>query len=162
MRKPRLYRDLSSRPSSSGQDGALSRRKPGFDSPWAYHLTLCIIWIFGGSMWRRLPTSDPIDRGIALGRGESSRFRRAASSHSVCFIWPRSVDQAADDTSQWWVRYNLTAVYAHVVSNEGKLPEAGRFDQRRNGSALGAFGRAIVFIRRQFLGLRRGLWLLRA
>ena len=27
----------ATRPSSSGQDGALSRRKPGFDSPWAYH-----------------------------------------------------------------------------------------------------------------------------
>ncbi len=27
---------LALRPSSSGQDGALSRRKQGFDSPWAY------------------------------------------------------------------------------------------------------------------------------
>ena len=31
-----LYRDFCARPSSSGQDTALSRREQGFDSPWAY------------------------------------------------------------------------------------------------------------------------------
>ena len=36
LRKASLYRYFCTRPSSSGQDGALSRRKPGFDSPWAY------------------------------------------------------------------------------------------------------------------------------
>ena len=31
---------MTVRPSSSGQDDALSRRKQGFDSPWAYHFPL--------------------------------------------------------------------------------------------------------------------------
>jgi catechol 2,3-dioxygenase-like lactoylglutathione lyase family enzyme len=36
LRNAGLYRRSLPRPSSSGQDGALSRRKQGFDSPWAY------------------------------------------------------------------------------------------------------------------------------
>ena len=40
---------MTVRPSSSGQDDALSRRKQGFDSPWAYHFLLlrCSMFQFG-------------------------------------------------------------------------------------------------------------------
>ena len=61
-----LYREGTwTRPSSSGQDGALSRRKPGFDSPWAYQISLRSA-LFAAQCFghRRLVSFEPSVRAI--------------------------------------------------------------------------------------------------
>jgi hypothetical protein len=75
----------SPRPSSSGQDTALSRREQGFDSPWARH-PLPNISLFRALAFRRGTEVDPATEVDAAVCGPC--FAAAASGHS------NSVDRA--------------------------------------------------------------------